>query len=141
MREVVDAVLDVVGDVADLLHPVLGLVVVAAGAGEVAEERLHAGELVVDELDVAADAADQGVLLREEAAELVQEGFEGRRRRPDGELHGCSCLPASGSGPPAMAARGAREGHQLAVVGTGRMASSGAVGDVWMAVRGGCGTA
>lgn len=87
MREVVDAVLDVVGDVADLLHPVLGLLVVAAGDGEVAEEGLHAGELVVDELDVAADSADERVLLCEEAAQLAQEGLEGGRRRANRQLH------------------------------------------------------
>lgn len=71
--EVVDAVLDVVGHVPDLLHPVLRLVVVALVAlAEVGEEGLHARELVGDELDVAADAPDEGVLLGEEAAELAQ---------------------------------------------------------------------
>ena len=42
--EVVDAVFDVVGDVPDLLHPVLCLVVVALLAlAQAAEEGLHAG--------------------------------------------------------------------------------------------------
>lgn len=64
LGEVVDAVLDVEGDVADLLRPVRRLLVGAAVAAEAVEEGLHAGQLVADELDVAADAADQGVLLR-----------------------------------------------------------------------------
>ena len=73
MARVVDAVLDVVGEVADLLHPVLHLVVVPAapavpGLAEVAEEGLHGGQLVVDVLQVAGDATDEGVLLGEKAA-------------------------------------------------------------------------
>ena len=70
VREVVDAVLDVVGDVADLLHPVLHPVVVLVAfalrrAAQVADERLHARQLVADVLDVSPDATDESVLLGE----------------------------------------------------------------------------
>jgi len=76
VREVVHTVLDVVGDIADLLDPVLGLLIVSSSScscpAELAEEGVHAGELVVHVLDLAADAADERVLLGEEAAELAK---------------------------------------------------------------------
>uniref|UniRef100_A0A0E0MH29 Uncharacterized protein n=1 Tax=Oryza punctata TaxID=4537 RepID=A0A0E0MH29_ORYPU len=87
VADVVDAVLDVVGDLPHLLHPVLPLLVVVDVPLELAEEGLHAGELVVDVLDVVADAGDQGVLLREEAAELVDEGLHGAARGADDQIH------------------------------------------------------
>ncbi|KAF0924789.1 hypothetical protein E2562_014896 [Oryza meyeriana var. granulata] len=68
---------------ADLLHPVPDAVVVNAAVtrgAELAEERLHAGELVVNVVEVALDAADEGVLLCEEAAELAQQGLHCRLR-------------------------------------------------------------
>ena len=94
--DVVDAVLDVVGHLAHLLHPVQALLVVAAGRPlQPVEEGLHAAQLVGDVLDVIADASDEGVLLREEAPELVDEGFHGVVRGADDEVHGhFSLVPA-----------------------------------------------
>jgi len=87
--DVVDAVLDVVGHLAHLLHPVQALLVVAAGCPlQPVEEGLHAAQLVGDVLDVIAGAPDQGVLLREEAPELVDEGLHGVVRGADNEVHG-----------------------------------------------------
>uniref|UniRef100_A0A8R7TBH7 Uncharacterized protein n=1 Tax=Triticum urartu TaxID=4572 RepID=A0A8R7TBH7_TRIUA len=88
VREVVDAILDVVGDIADLLHPVLHPAVVAPG-GEVDEEGLHACHLVVDVLDVAAHAADERVLVRQQPAQLAQQRLHRRLRRAHHHLHGC----------------------------------------------------
>ncbi|KAG2632187.1 hypothetical protein PVAP13_2NG068992 [Panicum virgatum] len=59
-----------------------------------AEEGLHGGELVVDVLEVAVDAPDQGVLLGEEAAQLAQEGPHGRLRGAHHELHCRRPLPS-----------------------------------------------
>mgnify|MGYP003703120781 CR=1 FL=1 len=89
VADIVDAVLDVVGHLAHLLHPVLTLLVVVdvPSSLELAEEGLHAGHLVVDVLDVVVDAGDQGVLLREEAAQLADQGLHGAARRADDELH------------------------------------------------------
>uniref|UniRef100_A0A0E0RAQ8 Uncharacterized protein n=1 Tax=Oryza rufipogon TaxID=4529 RepID=A0A0E0RAQ8_ORYRU len=87
VADVVDAVLDVVGDLAHLLHPVLTLLVVGDVPLEPAEEGLHAGELVVDVLDVVADAGDEGVLLRQEGAQLVDERLHGAARRADDQIH------------------------------------------------------
>lgn len=63
MSSTQSAVLDVVGDVADLLHPVLGLFAPGVAVVEAAQEGVHAGQLVIDVLDVIADALDQCVLL------------------------------------------------------------------------------
>ena len=68
---IVDAILDVVGDLPHLLHPVLPLLVVLGLLLEPVEEGLHAGQLVVDVLDVIADASDQCVLLGQETPKLV----------------------------------------------------------------------
>ncbi|KAG2563269.1 hypothetical protein PVAP13_8KG312704 [Panicum virgatum] len=92
--EVVHSVLDVVGDVPDLLDPVLGLLVVGGsgrgGTPDLAEEGVHAGELVVHVLDLAADAADERVLLGKEAAELAQQRAHGALGGADGEFHAFS---------------------------------------------------
>jgi hypothetical protein len=63
VADVIDAVLDVVGDLPHLLHPALSLLIVLGLLLEPIEEVLHVGQLVVDVLDVVADASDQGVLL------------------------------------------------------------------------------
>ena len=97
----VDAVLDVVGDVPDLLDPVLGLLVVGGSGGggvpDLAEEGVHAGELVVHVLDLAVDAADERLLLGEEAAELAKQRSHGALGGAHGELRARSALagPAS----------------------------------------------
>jgi hypothetical protein len=86
--DVVGAVLDVVGHLTHLLHPVQALlVVVALRPLQPVEEGLHAGQLVGDVLDVIAGAPDQGVLLREEAPKLVHQGFHGVVRGADDEVH------------------------------------------------------
>ncbi|WVZ50559.1 hypothetical protein U9M48_001801 [Paspalum notatum var. saurae] len=89
VADVVHAVLDIVGNLPHLLHPVLTLLVVAAPFPlQPVEEGLHAGQLVVDVLDVILDALDQGVLLREEDPELVDERFRGIVGGSDDEVHG-----------------------------------------------------
>jgi hypothetical protein len=95
-REVVHAVLDVVGDIADLLDPALGLLIVSSSScscpAELAEEGLHAGELVVRVLDLAGDTADELVLLGEEAAEFAKQRSHGALGGAHGELHAGSAL-------------------------------------------------
>ncbi|KAF2911600.1 hypothetical protein DAI22_11g192400 [Oryza sativa Japonica Group] len=67
--------------------------VVAGGVAEVEEEGVHAGQLVLDVLDLAANAADERVLLGQEAAELSQQRPHGAVRGAYGELHLVLCLP------------------------------------------------
>ncbi|KAG2558657.1 hypothetical protein PVAP13_8NG284002 [Panicum virgatum] len=94
--EVVHAVIDVVYDIADLLDPVLGLLIVSSSScscpAELAEEGVHAGELVVHVLDLTADATDERVLLGEEAAEFAKQRSHGALRGAHGELHADSSL-------------------------------------------------
>lgn len=76
MCEVIYAILDVICDIADLLDLVLGLLIVGSSGrsclAKLAEEGVHAGEFIVHVLDLAADTADESVLLGQEAAKLAQ---------------------------------------------------------------------
>lgn len=90
--EHVDAVLGVVGDLPDLLHPDPHLVVVAGGVlrrrGDAAEEGVHALQLVLDVLHLAVDALRRRALLREHAGELPEEPPHGALGQAhNGALH------------------------------------------------------
>jgi hypothetical protein len=88
---VIDAVFHVVGHVVNLLHPVLGPVVMLH-LPEVAEEGLHGAELIGDVLQVTVDASDQSVLLGEEAPELAQVGLHRGLGGAHHQIHGGACL-------------------------------------------------
>jgi hypothetical protein len=76
MGKVIYAVLTVIGHVTDLLHPVL-LPIIVVILGEVKKEGLHAGELIVDVLDVTTYAPYQSIFLGKKTAQLAHKTVDG----------------------------------------------------------------
>lgn len=75
-----DVATAIAGEANDLLHPCPDLVVAVLGLRELQEQAVHALNLVLDELHVATDAAEQLRLLDQDAGEAAQEGVEGALR-------------------------------------------------------------
>ena len=73
----VDAVLRVVGELAELLHPLPDEVVHGAvvGLGLHAEEGVHGGQVVAQLRDLAADAAELPVFLGQQLPNVAYEGL------------------------------------------------------------------
>uniref|UniRef100_M8CQW2 Uncharacterized protein n=1 Tax=Aegilops tauschii TaxID=37682 RepID=M8CQW2_AEGTA len=72
-----DVALTVAGEADDLLHPSADLVVTVVSLGEVEEQAVHALHLILDELNVAMEAAEQLRLIDEDGGQAAKERVEG----------------------------------------------------------------
>ena len=81
--DVVDVVLDVAlavpSEANHLLHPRPDLVVTVLGLGEVEDQAVHALHLVLDELHVATNTAEELCLVDKDGGEAAKEGVQGAR--------------------------------------------------------------
>lgn len=78
-RELVDGVLDVVGELAHLGHPALGLLVGVLHPGQLYEERAHVLQLCSEKQHLAAHAHETDARAAQHGGQLLQDGSQGPR--------------------------------------------------------------